>query len=570
MSDRPSGYHPVHFRDFILLFSAISILFLIGLGAAHYGVPSESRYIEIPRQMVETGDWLTPRINGVKYFEKPPLFYWVQAAQIQWFGLGEFSGRLWTALGMVFLSLTTFVAATKKYGRRVGILSALILASSALGFMSSRIVLLDVPVSLFLSIALFAFMFASEMPASRKRDGVLLLMYVASALAVMTKGLIGIVIPAMVIGSWILLTNRWEILLRVRLISGLLLFLLITAPWHYLAGQVTPEFYHFYFIHEHFERFLTKTHGRYQPPWYFLVMLPATFLPWTVFLWQAISARLKTAWHERKGEGSDLYLLLWLGLPLVFFSLSDSKLIPYILPLFPVLAILVARHLDAQWVDVWNTGYKRGAYAMAGVYLLLALAVPVALLVDGAYAEVIAPVLVGAVLCAVLFFAFAVLIGVMVRKRVLPSTVVKVLAVSAILLIPSLGNMMSHANLRSSQDSTKAFAEYLKPRLEEGDEVAVLNHYFQDFPVYLGRNVTVVNDYGELTFGRSIEPITRQWMVNSRTFLHRWRKADHRIYLLLRRDAYISYCKSYCAYSRVVFDDGGRNILIENTPESDS
>ena len=148
-------------KDCILLSIGLLLFFFVGLGAHPYGVPSEARYIEIPMQMVQTGDWVTPRLNGVKYFEKPPLFYWIQAAQIEVFGHGEFSGRLWTAIFMAALCLMTCIAGYRQYGRAEGILSALILATCTLGFVSSRIVLLDVPVSFFLCASLFAFMFSS-------------------------------------------------------------------------------------------------------------------------------------------------------------------------------------------------------------------------------------------------------------------------------------------------------------------------------------------------------------------------------------------------------------------------
>ena len=199
----PAAVCPYFKRDITLLGFVLLLAFLLGIDGHPYAVPSEARYIEIPRQMVYTGDWITPRLNGVKYFEKPPLFYWVQAAQLTYFGLGEFSGRFWTAITTLALCLVTSIAAYKRYGRLEGVLSPLILASCILVYFSSRVVLLDAPVSLFLVISLFSFMFAVEYTSGRKRDGFLAIMYASAALATLTKGLIGIVIPAMVIGSWI-------------------------------------------------------------------------------------------------------------------------------------------------------------------------------------------------------------------------------------------------------------------------------------------------------------------------------------------------------------------------------
>ena len=567
MPHAPTAVHPYFKRDITLLSLGLLLAFLLRIDGHPYAVPSEARYIEIPRQMVETGDWITPRLNGVKYFEKPPLFYWVQAAQIKFFGLGEFSGRFWTAMTMLAICLATSVAAYKRYGRLEGVLSPLILASCVLGFVSSRVVLLDAPVSLFLIISLFSFMFAVEYPSGRKRDGLLAIMYASAALATLTKGLIGILIPAMVIGSWIALTGRWKLLLSVRLIPGLLLVLLIAAPWHYLAGQETPAFYHFYFIHEHFERFLTKTHNRYEPPWFFAAVLLVGMLPWTVFLFQAIKSRLKDAWQIHHNGGSDLYLMLWVSLVLLFFSLSDSKLIPYILPIFPVLAVLIARYLAAIWHNEQASGFYRGVYAMAGLFLLLAAAYPVITVLGGKPATIIAPISTGTAWLSMILLAQSMTLFWMVRNNKTAPQLIKTMVLCAVIFVSFTTYLVPHAATRSALDTAKPFAEYLKPRLQEGDEVAVFNHYYQDFPVYLNRNVTVVNAFGEMSFGRSIEDRTHSWMVDSETLLKRWNNKNHRIYLLLHKRYYEISCSSYCPNASVIFDNGSRNILISNHPE---
>ena len=551
-------------KDFILLALGLLVFFMIGLGAHPYSVPSEARYIAIPSQMIQLGDWLTPHINGVKYFEKPPLFYWVQAAQIKIFGAGEFSGRLWTTLFMTGLCLVTFIAGYKKYGRLEGVISALILASCVLGFVSSRMVLLDVPVSFFLVVTLFSFMFAVQHPPGRRRDGLLMLMYVAAALAVLTKGLIGILIPGMVIGAWIALSNRWSLLLSVRLIPGLLLFLIIAAPWHFLVGQETPEFYHFYFIHEHFERFLTKTHGRYQPPWFFVAVLLVGLLPWTAFLFQALQARLKTAWGNRKHDGSDFFLLLWIALPLLFFSLSDSKLVPYILPVFPALALFVSRYLSAIWRTsgtAGTVGYRVGVFIVAAVFIAVAEAYPIMMHIGGKAAFIITPIKAGMGLLSVVLTVQAMALLLMVWRKVPPPKLISWMVIFSLIFISGVGYLAPKAATRSMLDSAKPFALFLKPKLHSGDEVVAYGHYYQDFPVYLERNVTVVASFGEMSFGRSIEPRTHEWMIEPSIFKQRWQQKDHRLYVLVRRT---EYNESTFPKAKILLDNGGRNLLITN------
>lgn len=570
MSFETASNHRVMTRDFIILALGLLALFLTGLGYHSYIVPSEARYIEIPREMAATGDWITPHLNGVKYFEKPPLFYWIQAAQIKFFGLGEFSGRFWTAIMMLGICMLTFVAATKKYGRRTGILSALILASSVLGFVSSRIAMLDVPVSFFLTICLFAFMFAAEMPPSRKRDGLLAIMYGAAALATLTKGLIGILIPAMIIGSWIALSNRWKLLLSVRLILGLVLFLLIAAPWHILAGQITPEFYHFYFIHEHFERFLTDSHQRDKPGWFFFAVLAVGMLPWTVFLWQSFSGRIKQAWADRKADGSDFYMLLWVVLPFTFFSLSHSKLVPYILPIFPIIAIFMARYLVAQWEAAQAKGFKIGVYAMAGLYMIIALAFPVLLFSNDEIATMIQPVRLSATLLSAMLLLQSVVLIVLMRRAKSASFITKAMVVFALAFVSFTAHVAPDVQTRSAQNSAKEYAFYLKPILKKDDEVAVFIHYFQDLPVYIDRKVTVVDVFGEMSFGRSIDESTHNRLIDRESFLKRWIAKDHRIYLMLRKTDFASQCPYYCHDSVTVLDLPGPNILVTNMPLDES
>ncbi len=565
MPTTPNHYPHIQ-KDFLLISLGILILFLVGLGSYPYLVPSEARYIEIPRQMLETGDWITPRLNGIKYFEKPPLFYWVQALQMTLFGLGEFSGRLWTALMMTGICLVTGIATYKKYGRLEGILAPVILASSILGFISARIVLLDVPLSLFLVTSLFTFMFAVEHPPGRRRDLLLACMYGAAALATLTKGLIGIVIPAMVIGMWILLSNRWSLLLRVRLIPGLLFFLAVAAPWHYLAGKITPEFYHFYFIHEHFERFLTKSHHRYEPPWFFFAVLIVGFLPWTMFLIQAVKMRLKAAWTQRKEDGSDLYLLLWAVLPFTFFSLSDSKLVSYILPIFPVLALLVARYLVQIWRTAETRGYRIGTYSMAVFFLVMAAAYPVMQQLGGKTAAIVAPIATNMAVLSILLVVQAIALLWMLRTRVAARTLITSTAIFAVLFVGWFGHLAPHAATRAPLNSSKEFAEALKPQLTPEDEVMVFAHYYQDFPVYLDRNVTVVVTFGEMEFGRSIEPRTHAWMIDVPTMQQRWKSKDHRVFVLLRKQNFV-HDGALFPNAYVVMENDGPNLLISNRPE---
>lgn len=552
-------------QDMALLFFGLLLFFLIGLGGHAYIVPSEARYIEVPRQMVVTHDWLTPRINGVKFFDKPPLLYWLQAAQIKVFGLGEFSGRFWIAMTMLFLCLITGLFAYCQYGRIEGVFTALILATCIMVFASSRFVVLDQLVGFFLTLALLAFLCAVERPPDRKRDLLYISMYIASALAVMTKGLIGVLIPMMVIGTWIALTNRWRVLLSMRLLLGGVLFLCIVAPWHYFVGRVTPEFYYYYFIREHFLRFLTETHNRYQPPWFFLGVLILGLLPWTAFLCQACYKRVKNILSKRTEAYDDIYLLLWIVLPLLFFSLSSSKLIPYILPIFPPLAIVIARYLAVIWHKGFATiGARIGLYFMVGLFVLGAGFYPVWVVITGAiprFAQAIPMAMF--VFSGVLCVQAIILLG-LIYKKVSAHNIIPVLVIFSAVFVSGFCHIAVHVQARGVADSVKPIAEYIKPRLQKGDEVAAFNHYYHDLPVYLNQNITVVNHFTDMQFGRSIEPRTHAWLIDSQTFLERWNSKN--MYVVLPVHIYESECARYCPNARILMNSKNRHLLITNKP----
>ncbi|MBI2354556.1 MAG: glycosyltransferase family 39 protein [Deltaproteobacteria bacterium] len=332
-------------RDLLLLAVCLGIPFLLFLGGLPLIDPDEGRYAEIPREMLERGDLITPTLNYVKYFEKPPLLYWVNAASLKLFGLSEFAARLPSALCGLLTVLVTYAVARRLFDRRTALISALILGTSAGFVLQSRIILTDMLLTLCLTAAMGAFICAAQREGRHGSGLTWHLFYLFCALAVLAKGLIGIVFPGGIIFFYLLLGRRWRLLGEMRLGSGLLLFIAVAAPWFVAVSLRNPEFARFFFIHEHFERFTSTVHGRYQPFWFFLPVLLGTMLPWSFFIPDA----LLRAWRDRHhGEGqTGLFLLIWTLLIFLFFSKSSSKLIPYILPIFPPLAIMIAHHISA-------------------------------------------------------------------------------------------------------------------------------------------------------------------------------------------------------------------------------
>ncbi len=543
-------------RDVVILSVLLCLLFGAMLGSRPLSVPDEGRYVEIPREMVASGDYITPRLNGVKYFEKPVLFYWLESLPIRLFGINEFALRVWPALFALFGCLGVYGAGRRLFGRMSGLLAALVLATSLLYYGLSRAIILDMPLTVLMTGALLLFLVGTHEPSGSRRRTLFWASYASAALAMLTKGLIGMVIPAIIIGAWVLLLAEWRLLRSISLLSGMVVFLAIAAPWHILVGRANPEFFNFYFVHEHFLRYLTTVHSRYQPAWFFIPVLAAGLFPWSAFLLQAVHHSLPRTWSERHEHRDALFLFLWAGLVFAFFSASHSKLVPYILPVFPPLALLIGRYFAAAWDSPGLPGVRRGIAAAAiGMVLLGAafLAIP-RLRPDlefpalGSYPAVFAVVLAATAAATTLLFRAKGLRG----------------AVPAIAVGMSLFLMLLNVPAgRIETQSAKPLADVLKPVLKPGDEVASYNMYYQDLPVYLERRITVVDWCGELEFGMSVED-TSGWMIDDDAFWERW-NGRTRMYLFTKRAVYDMLMKN--KYNNLYPVAGNRETMLFTNKE---
>ncbi len=539
---------PFKVRDLIILFLTIGLLFGIMLGNRPLSVPDEGRYVEIAREMAATGDYITPRLNGVKYFEKPALFYWLESLSVTIFGIREFALRLWPALFALFGCLAVYAAGSMLYGRRAGLFAAVVLATSVLYYALSQAIILDMPVSVLLTAALLSFILGTREEPGVRRRLFMGAFFAFAALATLTKGLIGILIPGMVIGAWIVLLNEWHVLRSMYLFSGIVLFLVIAVPWHVLAGRANPEFYQFYFIHEHFQRYLTKVHGRYKPAWYFIPVLLLGFFPWSAFLLQSLRNSIP-GWRERHQHRETIFLLLWAGLVFLFFSVSSSKLVPYILPVFPPLALLLGRYLAKGWDENRLPG-SRPAYLLL---LLLAVAVVVGLAVLPHYRPELDQHLLRHHRIAIIsvLFGGAFLIGLMQRRYGLRGSLSALLVTTCLFLLA-----VSTAVPQLDSRSIKGLALELKARLRPSDEVVCYGTYYQDLPVYLERRISVVGWQGELSFGTTVED-TSGWMLDLATFRRRW-QGPNTLYLVTES----------LYYDTLLNDISLRTYLVARTPNT--
>ena len=301
---------PVCSRVVAMLVLVFSIAWFCNLGYRSLARSDEGRYAEIAREMAATGDWTTPRLNGIKYFEKPPLQYWMTAAAYKAFGEHEWTARLWTALAGFAGVLVVGIAGARLFGRPAGFYSSVVLASGALYAALGHLNTLDMGVAFCLTLGLLGFLMAQR-GEKRTRETRLwmLLAWTAMGFAFLSKGLIGLALPAAAIVAYAVVHRDISFLKRLEPVAGIALMLAITLPWIIAVSVANPEFAHFFFIHEHFQRFLTQVHHRTAPWWYFAPVLIAGMLPWTAMLGQALIAAWKGDTPERSFKPRRFLLL---------------------------------------------------------------------------------------------------------------------------------------------------------------------------------------------------------------------------------------------------------------------
>ncbi len=514
-------------KDISLLVLFFGIAFFQFLGRIPLIEPDEGRYAEIPREMLERGDFITPLLNYVKYFEKPPLHYWLNALSFSIFGQNEFAARFPGALMGLLTVLLTYHVGRKLFCRRTGILAALILGTSTGFLLQARVDITDMTLTCTLSAALSFFILAAR--ENEPRKGLYYhLFYICAALAVLAKGLIGIVFPCAIIFIHLLVTRRWRLLGEMRLLTGIPLFFLVACPWFIMVSLRNPEFARFFFIHEHFERFLTKVHGRYEPFWYFIPVLAATMLPWSFFIPSATGG----LWKERStaaGEGR-LYLAIWAAVIFLFFSMSDSKLIPYILPVFPPLALLIGSAFTRSMGEVSGV-VKYEAYGVAGVLSLVgAGCICYPFLASEPDFSVIACLVVGSAILGEGILAF-----INTRRRLLPDLLAGLFLCSYLVVIVTPVFALTEMAERKSVRELGLFV-----REKVGNDAVVASFGLeQGFSFYARRRVVIVGFRGEAAFG-SYQGDQSAWFYDLPRFVRLWLSPE-KVYFLLLKDEYKTF-----------------------------
>ncbi len=321
-------------------------------------VPDEGRYAGVAWEMIRSGDWLTPTLNGLPFFHKPPLFYWLTALSLKAFGLTLWAARLASVFGAWLGAMGLYLLVRQWAGPRLAGWSALVLVTQPFYFGGAQYANLDMLVAGCISatVALGAHAVLAR-EAGRPYRLALWGTYGLAGLGLLAKGLIGLVLPGAVLVLWLLLTGRWRAILAMLSLPGLLVFGLVAAPWFVAMQRLYPDFFHYFFVYQHFQRFTQTGFNNMHAWWYYLPMMVGLTLPWVPawLLARWAPQRKAPASHEaasatHAGRAALCTLSwVWMAVILVFFSIPASKLPGYILPALPPLAYLVAHALERRW-----------------------------------------------------------------------------------------------------------------------------------------------------------------------------------------------------------------------------
>jgi 4-amino-4-deoxy-L-arabinose transferase len=342
-------------KHICLLIAFFCLSYLLTLGCRELTVPDETRYGEIPREMINNSSWFNPRLNGVHYFEKPGLGYWIHAASIMICGENNFAIRLPSALSAGFTALLLYLTAGP-----YGLLSAFIFLSCLGGFCIGNFALLDSLFSFFLTSAIITFYLATEQQAGNKYEKIFLISAgLFCGAAFLTKGFLAFLIPVISLGAYLIWQKRYFDLLRMGLLP-IAVSLLLILPWAFATHLKEPDFWRFFFWNEHVRRFISENAQHNRPFWFFLVVAPIMCLPWTFTIPTAI-AGLRDKFPKLSDPDNIIKMsLCWLGMPFIFFSISKGKLPTYILPCLPPFAILMASGLTHSLSKRNNRLFNRG------------------------------------------------------------------------------------------------------------------------------------------------------------------------------------------------------------------
>ena len=528
---------------FLILLSLI--LFFYRLGSLSLFDADEPAFAEVTREMLLSGDWLTPYFNFEPRFDKPILFYWLMALAYKSFGIGEFAARFWSAAFATGLVLSIYVFGRRALGPRGAFIAALAFTTNIGTAILARTAVTDMTLVFFMTCTLFSF-FAAYRASGTARLGYLRVAYLTMALSVLTKGPIGLLLPLLIIGLFLVVRGRLRTtLFRLRPLAGLGLFSVIALPWYLAVLRENGwDFFIGFFVKHHLVRYAGVVSGNTGAPYYFLPVVVLGFFPWSGILPKAlgdlwgIRARLRGELTLR--EELLLFAWMWFGVVFVFFSLSGTKLPSYIFPSFPALSLLAGAEGEGL-LGEWGRAERGGRafdWVVAGIAGPLAIGLCVAPLVTGALRP---PIHLGAVpyvLAAV--FLIGSLLAVLARRRGRGNLTLAALAAMMVLNILLAVRLVAPPIQESQQRPLRDFAEAAARQLGPDDLLVSYDLNAPSLVFYARRQVIKVRKCEQAKF-RELGASARRLFIIARASAESQLRGVPDIFPLDRRGRYVLY-----------------------------
>jgi len=474
------------------------ILWFSMLGYRDLFDPDEGRYAEIPAAMITSGDWTTPRLNGLKYLEKPAFQYWGTAASYLLFGESNATARLFPAIMGFLMALFAALVSLRLFGWKAGIHTGLIIISGMMVVIFGHVLTLDMTLSTLVMMGIGSLVMAqSYSPPSDGTRNWMLVAWAALALATLTKGPVAVFLPfisVVIYSVWQRDITLWK---NLHFFKGILLYLLIISPWFVAVSLANPEFFQFFFIHENLERYTTTIHNREGPIYYFIPFLLLGLCPWLICSLKSM-ARPGFSWMPGNPGQFDAQRFIWTFavVTFIFFSLGQSKLPGYILPVFPAIAILTGRQLSCK------QGKSGDFWLMCALgVLIFGAAFAVQYLASARFPLEQWQSYQPWIMASGILFVSAGLLGLGLRTKRMTAHIL-----AALLCLASIQSLILGFGALAETRSGRVIAEVITRSIPRGTPVFSYRSYSESSIFYLGFPVTLVAYSGELTPGIKAEP----------------------------------------------------------------
>lgn len=550
------------------------IIFSLFIGSYNLITPDEGRYVEIAREMIASGNYITPQLDGTTFLDKPILFYWIEASIMKVFGLHEWSVRLlpvlFGALGCIF----NYFAGLKLFSRRTGLFAAFLQMSTLIYFFSAHYTNMDLMVAVLITGSLYASIIGLKATSTVKQRTLYLWgAYFLAALAFLTKGLIGLVFPAMILGVWVLIRRDWSSLLRLRIFTGLALFLIIVTPWIAAVSYYNPEFLHYFFVVQQFMRYTAgASFNVHQPVYFYVVVIVLGLIPWIIFFPQMLYYQIK---HAKQSDDAlhevRSYLLIWPLLIFVFFSIPTSKIIGYILPAIPPLVLLIANYLEEQSCELVKS---RNLKIGTSLFLALSAVISFTLMIIAYMPNLTNK---SAVLWLTIIATIIMLGGVRTvycafyKQRLMPT-------IATLCFTATVAFIICVASVSTFKITTiKPIAQTIKRYQHQSDFTVTYQDYFQDLPAYIHQQVYVVYNWQdnasliheddwrrELAEDILYKHYRQHNLITPEQFLDLWQ--NKKIFVVLKKDKFSKFKSKVTKTSRRyhIIKSGRDHVLVSN------